>query len=570
MASLQAYDSHGHRYYRIVESFRQDGKPRLRVVAHLGRVEDILRLTRDERADIKVSSVTSGGVTALHHLAQELDIVGKIDRALENSDGRVQKRDGLSVGESLLAGMISRACAPRSKRAFAAWAEATALPELMGFAAKDLDSQHFWDQMHALPVKLLGDIEQAMVREVIGIEQLQPRALAYDTTNFYTHIASTNTRPELPQRGHNKQGRHDLRQLGLALVVDQDTQLPLAHLLYEGARSDMRTFAAFLKPVRERLRVLTSQPQQLTLVFDAGASSKANLQKLEAGSDHYVTAVRPSYQQALLAEAADHLEEVTLSTGAVVRAWRTKRMIAGQQRDAVVVFSPQLYAGQVRGLHQHLARCGEQLKELGATPRGTPEAVRRKLAQICGRQYLRTVVHCEVQSNEQGATQVRSWSDLEEYRRLLQHYFGLRVLITDRSEWTTAQIVEAYRGQSRVEAAFRDLKDPGMLATRPQFHWTDQKLHVHAFMCVTAYLLVRLLWRRARRDAGFAGGARNMLAQLARIRQCRIVEHTGRAGRPRVRQQMEEIDSSLENLGRALRALPPSHMRPVVYTERSA
>lgn len=557
MASLQAYDSHGHRYYRIVESFRQDGKPRIRVVAHLGRVEDILRLTREERTDIKISSVTSGAVAALHHLAQELEIIGKIDRALENSDGRVQKRDGLSVGESLLAGMISRACAPRSKRAFATWAETTALPELMGFAAKDLDSQHFWDQMHALPVKLLGDIEQAIVREVIGIEQLQPRALAYDTTNFYTHIASTNTRPELPQRGHNKQGRHDLRQLGLALVVDQDTQLPLAHLLYEGARSDMRTFAEFLKPVRERLRVLTSEPQQLTLVFDAGASSKANLQKLETGSDRYVTAVRPSYQQALLAEAADHLEEVTLSTGAVVRAWRTQRMIAGKQRDAVVVFSPQLYEGQERGLHQHMARCGEQLKQLGAAPRGTPEAVRRKLAQICGRQYLRTLVCYEVQSNEQGGTKVRSWSDLEEYRRLLQHYFGLRVLITDRSEWTTAQIVEAYRGQSRVEAAFRDLKDPGMLSTRPQFHWTDQKLHVHAFMCVTAYLLVRLLWWRARRAAGFAGGARNLLAQLARIRQCRVVEHTGRAGRPRVREQMEEIDPALENLGRALGAVRP-------------
>jgi transposase len=425
----------------------------------------------------------------------------------------------------------------------------------MGFAAKDLDSQHFWDQMHALPVKLLGDIEQAVVHEVIGIEQLQPRALAYDTTNFYTHIASTNTRPELPQRGHNKQGRHDLRQLGLALVVDQATQLPLAHLLYEGARSDMRTFADFLKPVRERLRVLTAQPQQLTLVFDAGASSKANLQKLETGGDHYVTAVRPSYQQALLAEAADHLEEVTLSTGTAVRAWRTQRMIAGQQRDAVVVFSPQLYEGQVRGLHQHMARCGEQLKELGAAPRGTPEAVRRKLAQICGRQYLRTVVRYEVQSNEQGGAQVRSWSDLDEHRRLLQHYFGLRVLITDRSEWTTAQIVEAYRGQSRVEAAFRDLKDPGMLSTRPQFHWTDHNLHVHAFMCVTAYLLVRLLWWRARRDAGFAGGARNLLAQLARIRQCRIVEHTGRAGRPRVREQMEETDPALEHLGRTLDAV---------------
>jgi transposase len=556
MASLQAYDSHGHRYYRIVESFRQDGKPRLRVVAHLGRVEDILRLTRDERTDMRVSSVTSGAVTALHHLAQELDIVGKIDRALENAVGRVQKRDGLSVGESLLAGMISRVCAPRSKRAFAAWAEATALPELMGFVAKDLDSQHFWDQMHALPVTLLGTIEAAIVRDVISIEQLQPQAVAYDTTNFYTHIASTNTRPELPQRGHNKQGRHDLRQFGLALVVDQNTQLPLAHVLYEGARSDMRTFATFLKPVSERLRALSPQPQQLTLVFDAGSSSKANLQKLEADSDHYVTAVRPSNQQSLLAEAADHLQEVALSTGAVVRAWRTQRVIAGQLRDAVVVFSPQLYEGQVRGLHQHLARCGEQLKELGSAPRGTPEAVRRKLAQICGRQYLRTVVRYEVQSNKQGDTQVRSWSDLEEYRRLLQHYFGLRVLITDRSEWTTAQIVEAYRGQSRVEAAFRDLKDPCMLSTRPQFHWTDQKLHVHAFMCVTGYLLVRLLWWRARRDAGFAGSARNLLAELARIRCCRIVEHTGRAGRPRVRQQIEQIAPGLEKLGRLLRALP--------------
>jgi len=36
---------------------------------------------------------------------------------------------------------------------------------------------------------------------------------------------------------------------------------------------------------------LTSQPEQLTLVFDAGASSRQNLEGLE----RYVTAVRPSY-----------------------------------------------------------------------------------------------------------------------------------------------------------------------------------------------------------------------------------------------------------------------------------
>jgi transposase len=110
-------------------------------------------------------------------------------------------------------------------------------------------------------------------------------------------------------------------------------------------------------------------------------------------------------------------------------------------------------------------------------------------------------------------------------------------LVSNRSEWSTAQIIEAYRGQAKAESAFRDLKDPGMLATRPQFHWTDQKLHVHAFMCVTGYLLVRLLWWRARRKMGFAGGPRTLLSDLSRIRCCRVIEKTGRAGRPRVHWQ---------------------------------
>jgi len=559
MASLQAYQSHGHSYFRIVESFRQDGKPHIRVLAHLGRAEDILNLVRGPSADLKISSVTAGSVTALLHLAQELDLAGKINRPLTDPRGHVQKRDGLTVGESLVAGIIGRACAPRSKRAFAAWAKDTLLPGLMGFTAADLTSEHFWEQMHAVPVDQLAAIEHEIVRQVIDIEQLQIQALAYDTTNFYTHIATTNQRPQLPQRGHNKQGRHDLRQLGLALVVDQVSHLPLAHVLYEGARSDMRTFAEFLKPARQQLHSLCAQPEQLTLVFDSGAASKENLATLANGQDHYVTTVRPSYHLALLAEAADQLREVALSGGAIVRAWRTRRVVASREREVVVVFSQSLFDGQVRGLHQHSNRCGRQLEEMGLRPNGTAETVRRRLAKICGRQYLRKLLCYEVTTDAQGHAVVRTWSDLDEHRRLTTRYFGLRLLITDRTDWSTAQILEAYRGQSKAEGAFRDLKDPGMLATRPQFHWTDQKLHVHAFMCVTGYLLVRLLWWRARRQAGFTGSPRTLLAELARIRHCRIVDRTGKAGRPRVRERIEEMDATLSALGHAVKAIPPLH-----------
>jgi transposase len=552
MASLQAYQSHGIQYYRIVESFRRNGKPCIRVLAHLGRVDEILRQHQQHNeVAVQLSSVSAGAVTALHGLTLELDLAGRINRAIA-PQGDVQLRDGLTVGESLVAAIIARACAPRSKRAFADWARTTYLPELMRFTSADLTSQHFWDQMNAVAVDKLADLEQELVREVVRIEQLQLQALAYDTTNFFTHIASTNLRPKLPQRGHNKQGRHDLRQMGLALVVDQQTQLPLAHVLYAGARSDMRTFAEFLQPVRKRLRELTGQPEQLTLVFDAGSSSRQNLESVE----HYVTSLRPSDHRALLQQAAADLAPVQLSNGAVVRAWRTRRIIAGKQREAVVAFSPQLHDGQLRGLQQSMARSRRELEELGLHPRGSAEAAQRKLARICGRQYLRCVLRYSVDQNEDGSVRVRVWSDWQEYRQLAERYFGLRLLITDRAEWSTAQIVEAYRGQSKAESAFRDLKDPRMLSTRPQFHWTDQKLHVHAWLCVTAYLLVTLLRWRATRKAAFQGSSQRLLAELAEVRCCRLIDRTGRKGRPRVRMQVEQLDPARQTLAHALSALP--------------
>jgi transposase len=552
VASLQAYNSHGIRYYRIVESFRKEGKPSIRVLAHLGRVDEILhRHQQHSEVPVKISSVSAGSVTALFSLARELDVAGQINRALSGG-GEVQVRAGLTVGESMVIAMIARACAPRSKRAFADWAGTTYLPQLMKFAAADLTSQHFWDQMNVLPTDKLPEIEQALVREVVRIEQLQLQALAYDTTNFYTHIASTNQRTELLQRGHNKQGRHDLRQMGLALVVDQLTQLPLAHVLYEGARSDMKTFAEFLKPVRKHLLELTGQPDQLTLVFDAGSSSRQNLEEMR----HYVTAVRPSSHLALLEQAAGELSEVQLTRGATARAWRTSRVIAGQAREVVVVFSAKLHAGQIRGLHQTLSKSWREFEEMGSFARTTVETAKRKLEKLRKRQYLRSLFCYRIDQDGTGPIRVSVWSDWLEYQRLDKQYFGLRVLITDRAEWTTAQIIEAYRGQSKVEAAFRDLKDPRMLATRPQFHWTDQKLHVHAFICVLAYLLITLLHRRAKQKAAFEGSPRRLLAELADLRCCRSIDMTGRKGRPRVRLQLEETHPQLMSLAESLGAVP--------------
>ncbi|HUV12394.1 MAG TPA: IS1634 family transposase [Acidobacteriota bacterium] len=553
MPSLQAYTSHGHRYYRIVESYRREGKPRIRVLAHLGKVEDLLELVTGSRRSLRLQSKTAGAVTALDRLAVELDLAGKINRVVESHRGRVQVRDGLTVGQSLVAAMIARACAPSSKRAFQQWAEQSCLPELMGFEAPQLTSQHFWDQMQQVPEAALPQMEASILTELVRIEQLELEACLYDTTNFYTYLATENGRSELAQRGHNKQRRHDLRQLGLALVVDRQSHLPLFHHLYEGSRNDARTLGELIAPIRKRLKQLKSETQQSTLVFDAGASSTENLNRL--GQD-YVVALRPSDHKQWLETASARLTDVVLSTGKTVRAYRECRQLLGAEREVVAMFSEPLYQGQVRGLDQQLRRAGQELEKIGTAPLSDRSRLERRLNRILDRQYLRDLIRYEWLEDPPATPRLRIWSDLGERRRLLDAYFGLRLLATSHQHWATAEIIEAYHSQSKVEAAFRDLKDPGMISTRPQFHWTDQKLRVHAFLCVMAYLLVRLLWWRYRRQAPVPLSPRSLLAQLKKIRIVRVVELTGKRGRPRLHCQLEEMDQTLRTIGELTRAFP--------------
>lgn len=143
-----------------------------------------------------------------------------------------------------------------------------------------------------------------------------------------------------------------------------------------------------------------------------------------------------------------------------------------------------------------------------------------------------------------------------EYRRLTEEQFGLRVLMTDRDELPTGDLIAAYRGQARAERSFREMKDPETCAVRPQYHWTDQKLQVHAFCCVVGYLLLKLLERRARQAGVPVRSPRALLRALQTIREVTVLE-PGPRGRPRVRRQLEELSPEAERLAACFGLRPP-------------
>ena len=579
MASLQRVRVHGHSYWRIVESKRVNGKPRPIVVAYLGKPDDLLARLRGTDS-LSLQSRSHGAVAALYSLAKELDVAGSIDRQLASSGRRVRRRprglppdspvpparnDGLTVGESLLLAAIGRACHATSKRGFAAWARTTTLEELAQVNVERLTSQHFWDQMDQLPIETIAPIEKELLERVLGRFELPLDTLLYDATNFFTFIASTNSRPKLPARGHNKQKRHDLRQLGVALLCTRQDQIPLWHQLYGGQIPDAKSFPGAVTALSQRLVELGRELQALTLVYDKGNISRPNQQQVDSSKLHYVAAVSSASQRALVAEANSNWQAVVIDESAEdeaereLLAYRTRRNILGAERTVLVVLSKRLREGQKRGVLQHVASAQRWLEQLSATlDRGKQRRDRLRIqhdieTRLRGRQHLRKVLHVKLEQSHDKLSLSYQF-DQAALDMLEREWLGRIVLMTDRDDWSTAEIIRAYRGQSHVEAVFAHLKDPLHIMLRPQFHWTDQKLHVHVFICLLAYLLARLLHLHARRATGYENSMERLLEDLEQVRRARVARRseTGK-GRWRVTSQLEQCSPELADLLTSLR-----------------
>jgi transposase len=166
------------------------------------------------------------GASALFSdLAQDLGLIDLINAHVPPAPAR--RRPSLSVGHSLTLAAGNRASWPKSKRAFAEWSQETVRSRLAPTASEELSSQRFGDHRHLFEAHHFDLIQRELLTRIRQRFPLGEQFLIYATTNDYTCIHTFTSRPSLPQRGRNKQKRHDRRQLSLALVVDEERGLPL-------------------------------------------------------------------------------------------------------------------------------------------------------------------------------------------------------------------------------------------------------------------------------------------------------------------------------------------------------
>jgi transposase len=572
MATIQKRKSRGYTYWYIVESRRVNGKPRPITLAYLGTAANLLNRLGSTN-DFTLKSYSHGDTAALLNAADELGVVDIINRhvpKLEKSD-KPPIREGLTVGASFLLAAIGRACSPTSKLGWYDWCKETSLEYSLKRSFKKLDSGHFWDQMNCLPVEKIAKIEADLVEKISHQYQLSMDSLLFDTTNFFTFIDSANVRCDIPQRGHNKQKRIDLRQIGMALLVTRKDQFPLFHKTYRGNKNDSTIFKEIFGDLTKRLRQITKDLTEITIVFDKGNNSKENFKLIDEEPDlHYVGGLVASYFVDLINTANKNFQTVKIDDEDIP-AFRVQTDVWGKQRTCVVTISKQLLEGQIKGIHQHL---NKKYKELDALKQqlNNPKArkifirdeLEKRLNKIIKGQFINLILKYKIVETKEARLDFTYHVDEDDFDKLKKNVLGRKITVTNRHAWSTEEILKAYRSQSKVEYAFRSMKNPHHMAIRPQFHWTDQKIEVHILICIIGYLLTIAVYKKAR-SVGYKRNVDNFMDDLRSIRLASIFEKKERPakGKIKVTFQLEQVPLALQPIVELL-GITNQNLRPKV------
>ena len=407
------------------------------------------------------------------------------------------------------------------------------LRRLLDIESRQLTSQRFWDNMNRVSEDAMVAIEEDVTRRVVEDFDLDLSCLLFDATNFFTFIDTFNEKSKLAQRGKSKEGRASLRVVGLALLVSADGHVPLLHHTYPGNQHDAPTFRSLTDALVARVKHLCENVEHVTVIFDKGNNSEANLEAVDEAPLHFVGSLVPTQHPELLEIAADQFTSLAPVGFPGVRAHRTTKNAFGSERTVVVTHNDNLFVAQSKTLLREIAKrqrgLGEIAARLGRWRSGelrggrspSLEGTRNAINTVLKGRHMKNLFEVELTLSD-GLPDLVYRFRQGAWEKLQRTLLGKTLLFTDNHNWSDARIVRAYRSQSHIEEGFRVMKDPHHIALRPQHHWTDQKVRVHVFTCVLALMLLSLL-RRELASKGFDHSIPRILEMLGDIREVSTV-----------------------------------------------
>jgi hypothetical protein len=479
-------------YLQVVENRWEGGRTRQRVIATLGRLDQLqqsgqldallasgARLSRSAlllsaHAHGQLPTITArriGPALVFQRLWQETGCQRVIERLL---DGRHFEFD---VERAVFLTVLHRLFAPGSDRAADKWKAGYEIPgcealqlhhlyRAMAWLGEELPHDQQADKTPFAPRCTKDRVEEELFhqrRDLFTGLQL----VFFDTTSIYFEGGGGQ---DIGQRGYSKDHRPDLYQMVVGAVLDGQGR-PICCELWPGNTTDVTTLVPVVDRLRSRFGV-----RRVCIVADRGMISQETIEALEQPGRgwQYILGARMRSQ--------NEVKDEVLSRAGRYRVVHPKRVNSDDPSPLKV---KEVWVGD----HRYVVCLNEDEARKDAADR---EAIVAAL-----REQLRNGAKSLV--GNKGYRRYLSGGGPEHFRvdeaqvAADARYDGKWVLRTN-TDLDTAEVALQYKRLWTVEQWFRSCKS--LLQTRPIFHRCDETIRGHVFCSFLALVLRQELQSR--------------------------------------------------------------------------
>jgi hypothetical protein len=454
-----------YKYLQVVESFRDRGKVRQKVVCTLGRldrlqaegnidglVRSLSRFARDVRlveghksGRLRAGAVKRvGPAVAVERLWRELGLGSVLEDELRD------RKFEFPVERAVFLTVLHRLFASGSDRAADKWKRGHRID-----AANELSLHHLYRAMAWLG-RNKDSVEKALFMSTRDLFT-ELDMVFFDTTSIYFEGRGGDT---LGQYGHSKDHRPDLGQMVVGAALDGRGR-PVSCELWPGNRTDAKALVPAVDRLRERFGI-----ERASVVADRGMISKETIGDLEKRHLGYILGARM--------RSVKEVRREVLSRAGRFREVRDNLRVKDVTVDGrryVVCMNPE--------------EAEKDRADREAILASLEAALMRGAKSLVGNRGYRRYL-----SVQKGAVAVDRAKLKEEAR-----YDGKFVLRTNL-DLAADEVAVRYKELWRVERAFRTVKS--VLETRPICHKCDETILGHVFASFLALVVMHEMDSRLR------------------------------------------------------------------------
>ena len=473
-----------YQYLQVVENRKIKGKVIQRVIATIGRMDQLQEKDRVEtlirslsrfsekvllvlsgKSDLNATSKKIGPALIFERLWEELGVKKVIKDLLSDRkfEFDVERAVFLTVLHRLFVSGSDRSCEKWLRDYKVKDVESLSLHHL--YRAMTFLGEQTEEQRDATPFS--PRCTKDLIEESIFLERRDLFTgldlVFFDTTSIYFEGCGGS----IGRKGHSKDHRPDLNQMVVGAVIDNKGK-PVCCEMWPGNTADVKTLIPVIDRVRSRFNT-----GQFCIVADRGMISAENVDELEERKIPYIFGTR-------MRKVKEIREDVLSSPG----RYREVRPEGALSKDpAPLKVKEVLLKGKRYIVCLNPKQARKDARDRQAIIDSLKEKIKASPKSLIGNKGYRKYLKIEKDSVSINQDKIE-WES---------RFDGKWVLITNTS-FSAQQVALKYKELWQVEQVFRDVKS--VLETRPIYHQKDENITGHVFCSFLALVLRKELDRR--------------------------------------------------------------------------